>query len=209
MSASAPAARAPTPEPGRAASRAVMGFVVRFVAGWAIALGLVAWLPGLDRWAVGNTVSSLGLVARLFRLPFAASGTTVDVAQVGMQIVPDCTPLMPTAALAIAVLAFPSSWRWRLLGLAAGALVLWVYNLVRIYALVPVLRYRPEWFEFIHVYLWQTTTLLVVFALFMVWLGAQQRPARIPEAGPAGNPGAAPPSPGVAGEGAPAGSSPS
>lgn len=198
------------PDPGRAASRAVMGFVARFVAGWAIVLGLVAWVPGLDRWAVGHTVFSLGLVARLFRMPFEASGSVIDVSNVGMQIVPDCTPLMPTAALAIAVVAFPATWRWRLIGLGAGTVVLWVYNLVRIYALVPVLRYRPEWFEFIHVYLWQTTTLLVVFALFMMWLGAQQRrPSHAGAPGPAGPVPAAEPASGVASAGSAGGSSPS
>jgi hypothetical protein len=49
----------------------------------------------------------------------------------------------------------------------------------RILALIPVLAHRPQLFEFIHVYLWQTVTLLVVFALFLLWLRLQQpRPAR-------------------------------
>jgi len=184
VSASAPAARASAPDPGRAATRAVLGFVLRFVGGWAIVLGLVAWVPGLEKWAVDHTVASLGWVAGLFRIPFEGSGNLIEFGRVGMQIVPDCTPLMPTAALAIAVLAFPAPWTWRAIGLAAGVLLLWVYNIARILALVPVLEHRPEWFDFIHVYLWQTLTLLVVFALFMLWLGAQQRGAR--HAAPAG-----------------------
>jgi len=168
-------ADATVPAPDRAASRAVFGFVLRFVGGWAVVLALVAWVPSLERWAVDHTISSLGATAGLFHLSFQGSDAMIQLGDVSMQIVPDCTPLMPTAAFAIAVLAFPAPWTWRLIGLATGVLLLWGYNLARIFALVPVLRHRPEWFDFIHVYLWQTMTLLVVFAMFMGWLGLQQR----------------------------------
>lgn len=164
----------------------MLGFVLRFVGGWAVVLALVAWVPGLEEWAVEHTVSSLGATAGVFQLSFEGSDAMIELGDVSMQIVPDCTPLMPTAAFAIAVLAFPAPWAWRLIGFAAGAILLWVYNLARIFALVPVLRHRPEWFEFIHVYMWQTMTLLVVFALFMAWLGLQQRRGA-PLARPAGN----------------------
>lgn len=174
LTVSAPTARAPVPDPGPAASRAIAGFIARFVGGWVVVIALVTWVPALERWAVGHTVASLAQLARLLRLPFSATGSSIQIADAGMQIVPDCTPLMPIAALAIAVLAFPAAWRWRLGGLAVGAVALWLYNLARIFALVPVLIYRPEWFEFIHVYLWQTMTLLVVFGLFLLWLRLQR-----------------------------------
>jgi hypothetical protein len=48
--------------------------------------------------------------------------------------------------------------------------MLWVYNLARILALALVLRFHPTWFEFVHVYLWQTLTLLVVLAMFVSWI---------------------------------------
>ena len=152
-----------------------MGFVARFVGGWAVVLGLVAWIPSLDRWAVSHTVDSMGWVSRLLRWPFVAYDDALVIHGVSMQIVPDCTPLMPTAAFAISVVAFPAPWRRRLIGIAVGAVLLWVYNLLRIFALIPVLKYRPTWFDFIHVYLWQTTTLIVVFAMFLIWLGTQTR----------------------------------
>ena len=160
-------------EPPPAATRAVLGFAFRFVAGWAIVIVLISWFPVLDRWAVDHTVASLLGAARLFRIACTSAGTSIQLAGTALQIVPDCTPLMPFAALAIAVFAFPASWRWRVLGLAGGALALWIYNLLRIFALASVLRFRPDWFEFIHVYLWQTMTLLVVFAMFVAWLRLQ------------------------------------
>lgn len=177
-----PARALPIPDPGRAAKRAVFHFVARFLGGWAIVLALNAWAPGFERAGIAPTIASLGAVTRACGLRFGANGSSLHIAGVGLQIVPDCTPLMPVAALVIAIVAFPAPWIWRLAGVAVGAIVLWIYNLVRIFALVPVLRFHPEWFEFIHVYLWQTATLLVVFGLFMAWLGLQRPRARPPSA---------------------------
>src|SRR5262249_12608972 len=91
------------------------------------------------------------------------------------QIVSDCTPLMPTVLLASAILAFPATWRWKALGLAAGAGALWAYNLTRVLALFVVKARWPQAFDFVHVYVWQSATLLVVFLLFRGWMGARAR----------------------------------
>jgi exosortase/archaeosortase family protein len=156
--------------PRRAEVRAVLGFLARFAAGWVATLVLFALVPAIDRWAVSHTVWSLLLITRLFGVASSGVESNVVIAGVSVQIVPDCTPLMPTAALWIAIAAFPAPWRWKIGGLLAGAVLLWLYNMVRILALVPVLAYRPQLFDFIHVYLWQTVTLIVVFALFLSWL---------------------------------------
>jgi exosortase/archaeosortase family protein len=160
--------------PRQAEVRAVLGFLARFAGGWICTLVLLSFFPAIDRWAVNRTVSSLLFITRLFGLASDAVAGSFRIAGVSVQIVPDCTPLMPTAALWIAIAAFPAPWRWKLWGLAAGALLLWLYNMARILALIPLLALKPQLFEFIHVYLWQTVTLLVVFALFMLWLRLQQ-----------------------------------
>jgi len=165
--------------PRRAEIQAVLGFLARFAGGWISILLLLAFVPAIEHWAVRNTISSLLFITHLFGLGSSTGGESINISGVSIEIVPDCTPLMPTAALWIAIAAFPAPWRWRLAGLAAGALLLWLYNLARILALIPVLAYRPQLFDFIHVYLWQTVTLLVVFALFLLWLRLQQPgPAR-------------------------------
>jgi exosortase/archaeosortase family protein len=168
----APGARAPQP-PRRAEVRAVLGFLARFAGGWIATLVLLSLVPAIDGWAVRRTIASLLAVMHLFRVACSAAAGSVRIAGVSIEIVPDCTPLMPTAALWIAIAAFPAPWRSKLVGLAAGAALLWLYNMARILALVPVLAYRPQLFEFIHVYMWQTFTLLVVFTLFLLWLRLQ------------------------------------
>ena len=148
----------------------VLGFVLRLLAGWAGAIVLLALVPGIERWAVTGTVGSVGGVLRLasFRPEFI--GTTIHLGHAALNIIPECTPLMPALLLAIAMVSYPATVRWKLAGIGAGIVVLWTFNVVRMLALFATLVWWPDSFKFMHVYLWQSITLLVVSALFMTWL---------------------------------------
>jgi len=156
------------------AQRAMLGFGLRFALGWVVAIILLTRLPAIERVAIHATLAHLVALARLLGQQATSVGESMFMWGQSVQIVPDCTPLLPTATLWVAVLAFPATWRWRAIGLAGGALVLWVTNLLRILALFPVLRFRTAWFPFIHIYLWQTVTMLVVLGVFVLWLRLQQ-----------------------------------
>ena len=169
-----------TPEPKRRralvrreSSRPVLGFLLRFVLAWIAALLAATLFPRIEDYAIAATMWTLRIVLMPFTRGAVIEGSMLQAGGASVQIVSDCTPLMPTAALWAAVLAFPAPWRWRCVGLFAGAGILWVYNVARILALLPVLAHRPQWFEFIHVYLWQTVTLIVVFTCFLAWLRLQ------------------------------------
>lgn len=156
------------------ALRPVLGFVLRFAGVWLIALLILALVPAVEEAAIANTVASLLMLAGWVGFDGHRGAEFIHIAGVSLKIVPDCTPVMPITSLWAAVIAFPAPLPWRIGGLLAGAFVLWFYNLLRIYALMAVLAFRPGWFEFIHVYLWQTVTLVVVFALFVLWLHVQR-----------------------------------
>ena len=105
-------------------------------------------------------------------------GSALYVANTSIAIVSDCSPHMPYLIYAAVVLAFPATWRQRLFGLVTGALVIHAFNTIRILVLIAILSLRRDWFEFAHVYLWQTGTVLAVFATFALWLRSTTRPAR-------------------------------
>lgn len=162
---SRPSARTPTP-----ARRAVLGFLLRCLAYWGVALALVSRVPAVDAAGVSITVRTLQLVLGLFRMPVQRSGSALFVANTSVQIVSDCSPHMPYLIYAAVVLAFPATWRQRLLGLVFGAVVIHAFNTIRILALIAILSLRREWFDFAHIYLWQTGTVLAVFGTFALWL---------------------------------------
>ena len=155
---------------GMQARKAMLSFLLRCLAYWGAALLLVSRVPAVDNAGVALTVRTLQIVLGLFRLPVVREGASLFVAHTSIEIVSDCSPHMPYLIYAAVVLAFPASWRQRGIGLLAGAVVIHAFNTVRILALIGILAWKREWFEFAHVYLWQTGTVLVVFATFALWL---------------------------------------
>ena len=161
--------------PGSTGHRWVVGFTLRLLAGWALAIAVLALAPGIERWAVAATVESVGVALRLATLQPEISGATIQVGQAAIMIIPECTPVMPVLLLAIAIAAYPARPRWKLAGIAAGLVALWLFNVVRMLALLATLTWWPRTFKFMHVYLWQTVTLLVVAGLFVAWLQQVER----------------------------------
>jgi exosortase/archaeosortase family protein len=74
------------------------------------------------------------------------------------------------AIYAAAVLAFATSWRKRLLGVALGLPLIFAFNLLRIGMLLFVGRHSRAFFEFAHLYFWQATLVLGITALWLVWV---------------------------------------
>ncbi len=152
------------------ARRSVLVFLLRCAAYWAAALALVSRLPQIEAAGIELTLKTLQGVLWLARVPVIRSGDALYVAHVSVDIVSDCSPHMAYFIYAAVVLAFPAAWRARALGLLAGAAVIHLFNTIRILALIAILALKREWFDFAHIYLWQTGTVVVVFATFAMWL---------------------------------------
>ena len=155
--------------------RQPLAFILRFAGVWGLGLVLLGFFPAVERWAISATVASLDGAFAAIGIPCQAIGSDVQVGNaLPVTIIPDCTPLLPTLTFWAAVAAFPSPWRWKLAGFAGGALLLWIFNLLRIALLVAVSG-NPVIFSFTHIYLWQTATLVVVCVLFGLWLWLPSR----------------------------------
>lgn len=78
---------------------------------------------------------------------------------------------MVAVTLALAgVLAYPTSWRRRLLGLAGMLPAILLVNTVRIGGLWFVGRHRPELFDTAHVYVGQVFVIVLTAAFWWLWL---------------------------------------
>jgi exosortase H (IPTLxxWG-CTERM-specific) len=78
-----------------------------------------------------------------------------------------CNAINVTILLWSAILVYPAPWMQKIKGLAAGTLVLHAINLLRIISLYYLVRYNQSWFEFAHLYLWES--LIVVDTLVIFW----------------------------------------
>lgn len=143
---------------------------------WLVFLGVVAVMALLDEWAsfwVNEELARLTAAVTAFLLRLAgaegeAVGTFVQARHCSFEIIGECTAYYPCALYIAAVLAYPTSVRARLQGLALGVPALLAVNQLRLVSLCWVHGVAPEHFETAHVVVWQS---LIMFATVLLWLG--------------------------------------
>jgi exosortase/archaeosortase family protein len=165
---------------GSPTRRPVVVFLIKCVVYWAAALLVVTRVPAIEEGGIRLTLGTLQLVMGAFGTQVRRMQSSLFVAGTGVEIVSECSPHMPFLIFAGVILAFPATWRQRAIGLLLGAATIHAFNTIRIMTLVWVLAWRRPWFDFIHVYLWQTGTILMVFATFALWSSFLTRRPRTP-----------------------------
>ena len=126
-----------------------------------------------------------GLLARLSAaivLPFddtiIAYGKILQFKDTGfaVSIEAGCNGVEATIVLIAGVVAYPASWRARLLAIGLGFLAIQALNLVRIISLFYLGNWNMDIFSWIHLYLWPALIMLdvlIVFTVYLRYLGRQ------------------------------------
>jgi exosortase/archaeosortase family protein len=83
-----------------------------------------------------------------------------------------CTAFTPVVLLAAAILPWPASWRARLLGVVVGAAFLMVLNQLRLISLVWLGVYAPQFFDFVHFWLWHAVLIAATAGYWLGWVKA-------------------------------------
>ena len=94
-----------------------------------------------------------------------------------------CNAVNVTILLWSAMLAFPSPWRPKLLGLLAGSLIIQVLNIIRFISLFYIGQHSMSWFDFAHGYLWESLLVLDTMVVFWLWTSRVGRLRAVPHAG--------------------------
>ena len=93
-----------------------------------------------------------------------------------------CNGIEAGIVLIAAMLAFPSPWRYKVLGIALGLLTIQGLNLVRIISLFYLGQWNQTAFEWGHLYVWQALIMLDVLVVFLLWLRWLPSQAAVPGA---------------------------
>ncbi len=150
-------------------------------------MGLLALLFGVEM--LGPVQKGLvhpwtELVARasawlmtLFDPDVVASGRVLQSRTTGfaISIEAGCNGVEAALILLAGVVAFPSGWRLKLAGIAAGIVAIQAANLLRIVSLYYLGQWNMQVFEFAHLYLWQSLIMLDVLAVWLLWMRAVAR----------------------------------
>lgn len=149
----------------------------RFVARYAVILSVSFTVLALR--PVNDTVVNryTTFVARessatlnLFGEGASVRGQILSSPRFSVAIYNGCNGLEALLIFCSGVLAFPASWRNKLLGLVAGFFAIQVANIVRIVSLFYVGVYKPAWFAASHIFIWQSLIILLGVVLWLFWV---------------------------------------
>jgi exosortase H (IPTLxxWG-CTERM-specific) len=154
--------------PGRALGRYFVVFL-------AAAIGLfglyqVSEATGSFRHVNAANATVCSTVLGWFGIPNTHVGTALQMRGGTMEIISECSAIYVAILFTAAVLAFPTTWRARGRGLAFGLPCIAVLNLLRLVSLGFVMQYRAALLPLFHEYLWQVLFVLVVAALYLLWI---------------------------------------
>jgi len=110
------------------------------------------------------------LLLRAFTAEAALDGKQVQLGGFSVRIIEECTGIFEAILFVAAVLAFPTSLARKAIGVALGVPLLYLFNLVRILVLLAVGHGRPDLFEFMHLYFWQATLILMITSVWLLWI---------------------------------------
>jgi len=108
-------------------------------------------LFGGDAIAQGKVIISIG------------TGLAVSIERV-------CNGVEAVIILVSAMIAFPSGWKAKFVGIVLGTLAIQALNLVRIISLYYLHQWSSVWFEWFHSYIWQALIVLDALVMFLLWL---------------------------------------
>ncbi|GAA4425469.1 exosortase H [Acidovorax lacteus] len=110
----------------------------------------------------------------LFDKTAAASGKVLWNTQTGfgVSIEPGCNGIEACIVLFAAVMAFPATWRHKLVGLVVGFVAVQALNIVRVISLFYLGQWSTPVFNFAHEYLWQALIMLDVLIVWLLWVRA-------------------------------------
>ena len=118
-----------------------------------------------------------GAVLDLIGQNVTMQGTIIRNARFAVNIRNGCNGVEAMLIFLAAVLAFPASWRSRLLGLGIGILAIQAVNLVRVVVLFLTGVYFPSLFDASHTVVWQTLVILSGVLLWIFWANRFAAPA--------------------------------
>ncbi|MBN1455774.1 MAG: exosortase H [Methanomicrobia archaeon] len=122
-----------------------------------------------------GTASILGGVFALGGAQVAVDGPIVTISGFSMEIIDECTAIFSSIVYAACILAYPASLKNKGVGLALGVPALYAINIFRLVVITLVGLSAPQFFDFVHVYLWQASFIIFVVIIFLLWLKLLER----------------------------------
>ena len=132
--------------------------------------------PPVQRWFVVPWTNALAQISTaivtFFDPNVVAVGKVMRSTTNGfaVSIEAGCNGVEATIVLVAAILAFPASWKHKLIGLVSGIVAVQGLNVVRVISLFYLGQWDRQWFEWAHLYVWQALIMLDVLIVWLIWV---------------------------------------
>ncbi|HSR49776.1 MAG TPA: exosortase H [Acidobacteriota bacterium] len=156
---------------------------VRFVAGFVVVVLLFNLLLALT-WVDDNLIHpytqfitsvSANVLVLLGYDDLSWQGTVIRTGRFAVDIRRGCDGVVATILLIAACLAFPASWKQRLIGTSLGFVLIFALNQVRIVVLFALGdQGSMNLFEFVHTYVAQFAVIALTMVFWVYWAGRQK-----------------------------------
>ena len=114
-------------------------------------------------WITAKLLSMLGIAA-------TCRGSVIELFSMSLDVKFGCNGLEAVMIYSVAVIAFPASWKKKLIGIAAGFAVIQIVNILRIVGLAYSGIHARDLFEYIHIYLAQGMMIAISLGVFFIYL---------------------------------------
>ncbi len=159
---------------------------LRFVGLFVLLVVVLSWLVQLewvDRHLIGPYTSVLASMAagliRVLGVEASNFGSIIQQAGFAVDIKRGCDGVVASILLISACLAYPFSWKNRLLGTLIGYGLIFTLNMIRIVGLFMIgLGGSDQLFDFFHTYVSQFVVIAVTMVFWIFWAGRQSAAVR-------------------------------
>ncbi len=111
-----------------------------------------------------------GLILGFLGQDVRVAGDSISSTAFSVSIRRGCDAIEPIALFICAVLAFPTPFLRKILGIIAGVFFLVILNLVRVVTLFLIGVYFPKVFHLVHIDAWQALFIILTIIFWVLWL---------------------------------------
>lgn len=148
-----------------------------------VGLVLLFSINSIENTLITFTAKSTNALLNMFGVRTSLKGTTIALlsgTQVKLQIIPDCTGIYPFIIMVGFILAYPAKLKNKLLGILFGGMLSLLVNYIRLITLIAVAEKSYDTFQYLHIFIWQTTFIILVIFYFLWWINwSKKTPKKI------------------------------
>ncbi len=121
-------------------------------------------------WLMSSTASLVGGVLSIFSSQVSNHDSIIIYRGFPVEIIDECTGIFEIFIYMAAVLAYSTSIKKKLIGFALGIPAIYIFNVIRIIFLLMAGAYSQRLFDFMHLYFWQGTLIIMISSVWAGWL---------------------------------------